>query len=136
MTALWDPARFGCIERDSFQLQPSTRIATTSGDVPPRVSKAGDYGAPISATFNSYPTAAQFAAFEQWVQFDLAAGALPFQIDLWLWNKSQRVRARLQGMYKAQRITFDAWQVGGSFEIERQGVTAGAPALPPLRPSP
>ena len=135
MTALYDPQLYGCIERDSFQLQPSTRILITPGNVPPQAARSGDFlAAPIQASFNTYPSAAQFADFEQWVIYELSCGARPFQIDLWLYNNFQRVRARLSGAYQAKRVAFDCWQVSGAFEIERDGLAVYAPTLPPLRP--
>lgn len=134
MTAYYVPARFGCLERDSFQLQGSTRILVTASDVPRRQSKSGDEYAPLAATFTINPTAAQFEAFTQWFRYDLAGGALPFLIDLWLWNVSQRVRARFQGSYNAKQTDPDRWQLSGVFEIERQSVLATEPDLPALRP--
>lgn len=122
-TALWVPGRIGCIERDSFQLKPSTRTALTQGAVPPLVSRTGDVSAPIEAAFRTNPSDGQFRAFEQWFKVDLANGALPFAIDLWLWNKMRRVRARFQGNWRAQRVAFDSWQVAGAFEIERESIT-------------
>jgi hypothetical protein len=127
MTALWEPAQFGCIERDSFQLHRSTRIAVTVGDVPPIVSRHADLGAPVQASWTTNPSDAQYRTFSQWVENDLARGALAFLIDLWLWDRVQRVRARLQGPYDAQRMAFDSWQLRGTFEIEGEEIDDGPP---------
>jgi hypothetical protein len=123
VTALYNPANFGCIDRDTFQLKPSTRTVLTAGDIPRRVVKTGDVMAPLEASFTSSPTDKQYGAFWQWVKFDLAGAALPFLIDLYLWNAPQRVRARFIGPLKAQRVDFTGWVVSGVFEIERESVT-------------
>ena len=88
----------------------------------------------LPATFTTFPSESQLGAFQQWFKVDLAQGALPFLIDLWLYNSFQRVRARFVGTYKAQCVGPKAWQMSGAFEIERQGIGVYLPDLPALRP--
>ena len=122
MTEYWDPHRYGCIARDSFTLRPSSRIELTKGGDPLVRSKKGDVRAPIVAGFSTTQSFAQYTAFTQWYRFDLAGGARPFLIDLWMWGKVRRVRARFTGAWKAKRAAFDSWQMQCSFEIERESI--------------
>ena len=79
--------------------------------------------APLEATFQTTQTYAQFAAFTQWHKYDLAGGARPFEIDLWLWGQTRRVRARFIAAWKSQRDAFNTYRTAGSFEIERESIT-------------
>jgi hypothetical protein len=130
---VWSTKSFGCIERDSFRLRPVPRIAVTSLDVSPMVAKRADVAAPIEASFQLTQSRAQHAAFTQWHKYDLAGGARPFLIDLWLWNQVRRVRARFLGEWRAKREGFYVYVLTGTFEIEREslGMSVPPPPLPP-----
>jgi len=98
------------------------RTALTSVDVAPIQSKKADVRAPLEASFSTHQSYAQHAAFVQWHRFDLAGGARPFLIDLWLWDRVRRVRVRLLGAWQAQRELYDSYELSGTFEIERESI--------------
>lgn len=119
----WSAAKFGCIERDSFALHPSNRTALTSIAGPPMRTKKSDAAAPITATLSCNQTLAQWSAFTQWHRVDLAVGARPFVIDLWLYDHTRRVRARFVGPWSATRMLFDAFVLHATIEIERESIS-------------
>jgi hypothetical protein len=119
----WSPAHLGCIERDSFSLHPSNRTALTSVACPPIRSKKADAAGPITATLQTNQTLAQWSAFKQWFRVDLASGARPFYIDLWLWDRTRRVRARFVGPWTSSRSLYDSFVTQGTIEIERESIT-------------
>jgi hypothetical protein len=118
----WNPADIGCIERDSFRLHPVRRTALTALEPNPARTKKADVRAPITASFEVRQNRAQWSAWTQWYRYDLAGGALAFTVDLWLWNRVRRVCARIQGGVRSQRVSADIYVLGGTFEIEREGI--------------
>lgn len=123
MTQRWDTARLGCITRDSVEVRPNARTAQTRAGGLPIQSKTADVRAPLVVKFESVQTRAQFANFRQWVQFDLAGGARPFVVDLWLYGQVRRVRARMLASWTATRSAFNSWVTDGHFEIERESMS-------------
>lgn len=118
----WNPAAIGCIERDSFTLHPVRRTALTALESIPTRTKKANVRAPITASFEVRQNRAQWTAWAQWHRYDLAGGALAFTVDLWLWDRVRRVRARIQGGVSSQRVNADTYVIGGTFEIEREGI--------------
>jgi hypothetical protein len=119
----WSPSHLGCIERDSFRLHPANRTVLSSLSVPPATSKKGDAAAPITATLQTNQSLAQYSAFVQWHRVDLACGARPFYIDLWLWDKARRVRARCVTPWRASRSLYNSFVTQVTVEIERESIT-------------
>lgn len=123
MAAYWSTQALGCIERDTFQLHPVNRTTLTQKGGPPVRSKKTDVAAPITASIQTHQTRAQWTAFTQWHRIDLSGGAKPFYIDLWLWNRTRRVRARFVGSWRSQRELFDSFTTQATIEIERESLT-------------
>ena len=119
----WSPQALGCVERDSFQLHPANRTVLSSISTPPARSKRGDGAAPITAALQVNQTHAQWSAFTQWHKVDLAQGARPFVIDLYLWDHTRRVRARFVGPWRANRSLYDSFKLQATIEIERESIT-------------
>jgi hypothetical protein len=119
----WSPSHLGCVERESFQLHPNNRTVLSSLANPPRRSKKGDTAGPITASMQVNQTLAQWSAFVQWHRNDLSGGARPFYIDLWLWDRTRRVRARFVGPWRASRSLHNAFATQCTVEIERESIT-------------
>jgi hypothetical protein len=66
---------------------------------------------------------AQHTAFTQWHRNDLAGGVRPFYIDLWLWDRTRRVRARFVAPWRASRSMHNAFVTQVTLEIERESIT-------------
>jgi hypothetical protein len=121
-TPYWSASHLGCIERDSFQLHPGNRTVLSSLTGAPTRSKKSDAAAPITASINVNQSLAQWSAFTQWHRNDLASGARPFYIDLWLWDRTRRVRAKFVGPWQARRSLHDAFMLQFVVEIERESI--------------
>lgn len=121
-TPYWSAQHLGCIDRDSFQLRPMPRTALTQSVGPPTKAKRADVAAPITAQITAQQTFAQWTAFTQWYRVDLAGGALPFAIDLWLWDRVRRVRARFVNPWRVKRDSWNALQLSATIEIERESI--------------
>lgn len=131
MLALWDSAAFGCLDRGTFRLDPAPRTAISSIGEGRFYSKTADRRAPLTAHFQTRQTFAQQKAFWQWYYNDLAGGALPFEIELWLWDRERTVRAHFIGALTSQYNEFDSRQTAGTFEIERESIRPPAAWIEP-----
>jgi len=115
----WNTRVFGCLTRDSVGIESLMRT-TVSGSLPaPFSSRKADTSAPVQLSFAIDVDNAGFMAWQQWVTYDLADGALSFTIYLPWGTVQPRVRARLLGDWQAVRVDSFRWQVGGMIEIER-----------------
>lgn len=114
----WNAAAFGCLIRDATELRSLLRTQL-SGSLPaPFVSRAADSSAPVSLSFGLEMSDAAFKAWQQWFEFDLIDGSLPFTMDIPWGPIVQSVRVRLFE-WNARRITTARWGVSGAMEIER-----------------
>jgi len=121
-TPYWSPDQLGCIDRDSFRLKPTRRTVLTTVEISRTQSKKGDVRAPLTASFTVNQNRGQQAAMAQWVRFDLAGGALPFIVNVWLWNISRPVRARMMAPLQTRQIDDFNFATSGTFEIERESI--------------
>lgn len=128
----WDNAAFGCVERDTFRLDPMPRTVISvigAGRFYSRT--ADDHRAPLTAHFQTWQTFAQERAFWQWYHRDLYGGALPFQIALWLWDRTRTVRAHFIGQFTTRYQDDGLRLTAGTFEIERESIRPPAEFVEP-----
>lgn len=118
----WDTAAFGCLELSTFRLDPAARTAFTNVGTGRFYSRTADRRAPISAHFQTWQTFPQQKAFWQWYHLDLYGGALPFAIDLWLWDRDRTIRAHFIGQVTTRYQDDDLRLTAGTFEIERESI--------------
>ena len=126
MISVWDNAVLGCVERDSFRLDPMQRTAITVIGAGNFYSRRADVRAPITAHFQTWQTLAQQKSLWQWYHNDLAGGALPFEIALWLWDRTRTVRAHFIAQFTTRYQDDDLRLTAGSFEIERESIVPKA----------
>jgi len=114
----WDQRLFGCLTRDSCSVVSLMRTSVSASTPQPFTSRKADTSAPLELTFGIDVDDAGFRAWQQWVTYDLADGALSFTIYLPWGTLQPRVRARLLGEWVAQR-TGVRWVITGAMELER-----------------
>jgi hypothetical protein len=119
---IWNSTQFGCPERDAFLAQSRPRTGLSEIEGANARTAAVDPTATIEAQITLVLTGAQYAAWQQFVRYDLAGGAVPFMIDLWWFDHVETVRARLLGPYGSVRRNFMTYEVNASVEIERESV--------------
>lgn len=119
---IWDSGEFGCIELSTFRLDPAARTAFTNVGTGRFYSRTADRRAPITAHFQTWQTLGQQKSLWQWYHLDLFGGALPFQIELPLWNQARTVRARFMGGFTTRYQDDDLRLTAGTFEIERESI--------------
>ena len=117
--ASWNPALFGCLTRDSCSVESLMRTQVSVQLPAPFVSRRADTSAPLLLSFAIDVNDAGFRAWQQWVTYDLADGALSFTIYIPWGTRQPRIRARLFGDWTATRIDAARWQISGVMEIER-----------------
>lgn len=115
----WLAEQFGCILRDSAQVQSLMRTQLSASLPTPVVSRKADTSAPVQVGFELDMDDAEFRAWEQWTTYDLFDASLPFSI--WLpWGTAQmQAHARLIDAWQATRIDSFRWTVSGLMEIDR-----------------
>lgn len=128
---VWDSDVLGCIERDTFRLDPMPRTEITMVGDGPFYSRTGDRRAPITAHFQTWQTYPQQKSFWQFYHLDLAGGALPFAIDLWLWDRVRRVRVHFIGQFTTRYQDDYMRLTAGAFEIERESIIPRAEWVEP-----
>jgi len=129
----WNVELIGCIERDTFKLDPFARTALSAIETPPHASRTADRRAPLTAHFQVWQTFGQWRSFWQWYHVDLYGGAVPFSVALWLWDRTRTVRAHFSGELTSRLQAYNAYLTAGAFEIERESIRPPAEAadLPP-----
>lgn len=118
----WDSEVFGCIERDTFRLNPLPRTEISVVGEGRFYSRTGDRRAPLTAHFQTWQTYPQQKSFWQWYHNDLWGGALPFRIELWLWDRWRTVRAHFIGNFTTRYQDEFLRLTAGTFEIERESI--------------
>lgn len=98
------------------------RTALTASLPMPMISRTGDTQAPLELSYGLDMDEAGFGAWQQWVTYDLADGALPFGLYLNWGTQQPRVRARLVGGWNATKGIDNRWQISGEMEIERESL--------------
>lgn len=124
----WDSAAFGCLDRATFRLDPAPRTAISTVGAGRFYSRTADRRAPLTAHWQTWQTFAQQKALWQWYYNDLVEGALPFQVPLWLWDRTRVVRAHFAGAFTTRYQAFDFRLTAGTFEIERESIVPPASA--------
>lgn len=114
----WNTKAFGCLIRDATELRSLLRTQLSASLPAPFVSRAADQSAPLSISFGLEMSDAEFKSWQQWVDYDLVDGSLPFTMFL-PWGPVQpQVRCRLFD-WNARRLNQERWGVSGAMEIER-----------------
>lgn len=119
----WDVASFGCIERDTTKVNPAQRTEMSTLGTGRFYSATADRRAPITVHFQAWQTFAQQRALWQWYHNDLHGGALPFRVELWLWDRIRFVRAHFVGGFTSRHDQhYDMRLTAGTFELERESL--------------
>jgi hypothetical protein len=119
----WNSAEFGCPERDAFSARSRPRTSLTEVDAAVTLSAYTDPTATIEGNVTLTLSAAQYAAWQQFVKYDLAGGVRPFTMPLWWFDHYATVRARLLMPYSARRRSAMTYEVQAMIEVERETIS-------------
>ena len=118
----WNEQAFGCLIRESVQIASLMRTAVSATFPAPFVSRTADTSAPVELDFALEMDDGEFRAWQQWYEFDLNDGSLPFTMSLPWGTELPQVRCRLMANWEGQSIDSRRWSVRGRMQIEREGL--------------